>query len=836
MIKEISLNGIWKLIGEDENGSKIQTDITIPGYVHPALEKAGLIPPMYWRDNAEKCQWIEEKEWTFVKEFTLDDSSFKDTYLSFGGVDVFADIYLNDTLLYQSENMFVPFEIPSDNYLKTGTNTIKVVIKPYKEIIGERPQRPGAFFKDRMYVRRIQCTFYWDWVNRFVSAGIWRDITLKFMPEAHIEDVFAQTSYIADTSAGVRIRLTTKNAVQNDCTFRISVKSPSGEEVWNEHGRVFLNTINLDMCIENPLLWWPNGYGEHPLYTIDVELFDKENNLLHTKSLKTGIRTVFVEKLKDKPGSREEAATIALRNRKGTTEEYDHPGESYIFLVNGKRIFSKGGNWVPPNPFPGTTTDEEYRTLVKLMEDSHINCMRVWGGGVYEPDVFYDLCDEMGIMITQDFMLACGDYPEEDESFKKSFYDEVYSAVLRLRNHPSIVCWIGNNENTDGYDWDDPNMRDMALWPDVYMPILDQLDPMRPFIPGSPYGGKGNGDLTIGDNHSSHWWAGAEKISPDVFDKVGRFTSESSLGGYVMPSSLKKFLEEKDFLDLDSEITEYHIKNNPFFTNVLKWPSIIKRLQKNTDIIVGLTDDSWQNIYRLCYIQYEWVRFVVEGMRRNKWYSSGVQYWMYNDCWPALGFSIIDFYLKPKAGWYASKHFFAPISSSVREDKGILNFICLNDSFDTSALHYSIKAFNCDTNEIKEVACGDFTLKSNENNCVSTLSTDEINLCDNMIVYFDISKDGCLITRSRWYKGWLNDLNIKKAKIHTEFNPKDNTVTVKCTEGVAIGVCFDGEFSAKDGFFDLMEGETKTVSLETKEAIDNIKTYGYNVDITDTLN
>lgn len=828
--KEILLNGEWRLIGTTDKDVPINVPINIPGYVHTALEEANIVPKMFYRDNAELCQWPEEKEWVFEKEFDIDkyDENLS-AVLCFGGIDTYADIYFNNKSVYTSSNMFIPVTINVSDLISIGKNSIRVVIKPYKEMIKDKPPRyNAAFTTDRLYVRRIQCTFYWDWVNRFVSAGIWRDVKLQFMPKAYIEDVFVRTSYIAKTSAGIDIEISTENALSEKCKFVVEILAPDGQLVWKEFGKVFLETLTLHASIENPKLWWPVGYGDHPLYTVNVSLMSEEGETLDKRSLKTGIRTVAFELLKDKEGSMEEERTAVLRSR-APIYEYDHPGESFILLVNGERIFCTGGNWVPPSPFPSSTSKEEYKNLIKLAADGNMNCLRVWGGGVYEQDLFYDLCDEMGVMITEDLMLACGDYPEEDAEFMQSFGLEVEATIKRLRNHCSIVCWSGNNENGDDNSWDDPNLRDMEIQTQICLPLFAKLDPYRTYRMCNPYGGKKNSDMTIGDNHASWWWKGAENITKESFDMVGRFASESPIGGYSMPSVLNKFLTKEDYLDPNSKMVEYHIKNNPYFTEVMKWPSILGRLQKNTEVMLGFTDDPYQNLYRFCYVQYEWARLAVEGTRRSDWYGSAIQYWMYNDCWPAIGFAVVDYYGRPKAGWYATKRAAASLSSTIKSQDGKLQFICLNNSLEDAELSYKIKVYDCCEGKLSEICEGNLTSNAN-NSCIACVMEYAKLIKDsNSIVFFEIYRDGKMLDRSRYYANWLADLEIPAAKLNYSYNEENNCMSVKCEQGVAIGICFDGEFVAEDNFFDLIEGETKLVKLCSDTKLDSIDVYGYNV-------
>lgn len=827
MYKIISLNGEWLLKGKDVQNNDIEVPVQIPGYVHPALEEAGILEPIYWRDNAEKCQWIEDVEWTFIREFSVDeDVDMSCAQLQFDSIDTYADIYLNGKLMHSTSNMFLNYSVPINEILTHGKNSLSVVIRPYKEMIKDKPDRNAAFSGDRVNVRRIQCTFFWDWVNRFVSSGIAGNVQIVFPTKSVIEDVFVETMDICETSAALKIQLKTQNAVDTDCSFSVDILDPNGEVVWDLKGNTFMDEICLQADISEPKLWWPVGYGEHPLYTVKVALFDKENNEIDKKTVRVGIRTVRFEMLRDKSGTDAEKRIKELRE-KFNQQDNPYNGESFILLVNGKRIFSKGGNWVPASPFPGTIPEHHYRKLIELAAKANMNLLRVWGGGIYEPDLFYDLCDELGVMVTQDFMLSCGDYPDEDPDFLDTFKKEVEAVVLRLRNHACLAAWLGNNENGDDFNWDDKNTKNMKL-NYICQPLLNKLDPNRTFRLYCPYGGIGNTDLTIGDDHLSWWWTGAENITSTSFDMVGRFASESALEGYPLPAALRKFLLEEDILDFNSPMVDFHIKNNIYF-DYMGLISVHDRLKKNSQIIVGDVDGKYEQLYRWAYIQYEWARLTLEGMRRSKWFGAGVQYWMYNDCWPALGYAVVDYYGRPKAGWYATKYSGAPVAATIKEENEQLKFIVLNDSFEADKLSYRISIYKPESG-VLEIANGETEFYSNVNTefAACTFAELHVNKQSNVIVFFDIYKDGELLSRGRWYPDWLSKLNLPMAELEYTVDREINTISVTCKKGVALGVAFDGEFVAEDNYIDLLEGETKIVSYTPFEEFDEITVYGYN--------
>ncbi|MBR4124861.1 MAG: hypothetical protein IKR13_01540 [Victivallales bacterium] len=815
MKTEISLSGKWLLTGKDASGKSIELPVQVPGYVLPTLQDTGLIPPIFWRDNAKQCQWVEKVEWTFSHIFKVPPGQdLSRAELHFGGIDTFADIYLNEKHIGSAKNMFVPLRLQVAEALRTGRNSLKVVIHPYATMIEDkRLDYPSAFDATRVHVRRVQCTFLWDWVERFISAGIWKDVKLVFPEASTIVDVFVYTQDIAPTSASLIMKLHTQGAMEQGCRFAVDIKDPDGKLVWNQTGRVFSPSITLQADLPDVRLWWPNGYGEQPLYHASFTLYSSDGAMLDRKTIRTGIRTIRFECLRDQPGSPEEARTAQVRKYLKQTDN-PHIGESLILLVNGRRIFGKGGNWVPPTPFPGSLPSSHTENLIRLAAEAGMNLLRVWGGGEYELEEFYDLCDQFGIMVLQDFMLSCADYPEDDPEFVANLRQEVHANLLALRNHCSIVCWTGNNENCDGFEWDDPKMTDRALLDEVFLPALAMLDPTRPFRPGSPWGGLKNGDQTVGDCHDSWWWAGAEKITPQHFSMVPRFSSEYPNGGYPLPAAMLKFLSNSDLQEPDGKMLEYHIKNNPFFDK-LGWPTVHGRLIRNTQIILGESDTAEQELFHRAYLQYEWVRLVIEGMRRAKWYNSAVLFWMYNDCWPALGYALVDYYGRPKPGWFSAKRAFAPVVATIAEENGLLVFSVLNDSPRPRKLTARILEADTLTGKIKVM----------EEMPISFIDTASLPAYQNheilwqalpanprrTLLFLELWEDGDLVVRARWNAGWLSQLEITPARL--SWKRSGNTIIVHCHKGIALGVTFDGNFISEDNCFDLLPGEKRTIRL-----------------------
>ena len=840
MKEKLILNGQWTLTGTDEGGAPLSLPIQIPGYVIPTLVEAGFLPDVYYRENAKLCQWVEEREWRFSLTFDLPRGvDVSDACLRFESVDTYASYELNGTPIGTSKNVFCPACFAIGSLLREEGNELVVTVHPWRECIGDVPSLEAAFTNERVHIRRTQCTFFWDWVERFVSAGIAGDVALIFPDYAQIEDVSVLTRSLPGDYASLLVEVETKGARDGKARYDIAILDPDGACVWKENARVTLPRVSRQADILHPHLWWPHGYGDQPLYTLRVRLLSPEGALLDEREMPFGIRTAQLLYPRDVQGSLDEELTMSMRRTEDHFSHFaelpTHTGEGMIIVINGVRIYGKGGNWVPPTPFPGANDREITEHLLEMAVGCNANFLRVWGGGVYGSDAFYAACDRLGIMVSQDFMFSCGTYPYRNEDFLASVEEEARYNVRRLRSHPSLIFWSGNNENCDGYDFDDPAEPTLPMAERVLIPVLRELDPTRDFRLGSPWGGYNNGEQTIGDNHGSYWWVGAETITTKFFDDVSRFNTESPYSGYALPTTMRHFLSEEDYMTDGSEAFEYHIKNNEYFTEVLKWPSVHGRLIRNSEILLGRPETPEQRLYRRAYVQYEWSRFTVEGARRAKWHNAAMQYWMYNDCWPAVGYATIDFYGKPKAGWYSSKRVFAPIAASVHEKDGALRCYVFNDTREDRALTYRVRLYNSEAHAFRTLAEGALTSVANENCVFLTLPLDVVgNAKENKgVVLCDLYEGEKLVDRARWYPAWLAEVSLDRATVAISHDPDAHTVSLTCLDGLALGVVIDADAIFDEGFIDLCAGESITVSYRPLDTFDGITPYAYNASFTE---
>ena len=457
----VCLDEVWELTGFDLDGEeRIHIPGKVPGHVHVDLEREGLIPPMFWRDNADACQWVENWTWRYCTTLYIDDDdNLSWAELVFMGLDTFAEIRLNGTVIGHTANMFIPHCFEVSNQLRPGENALEVVFTPYHQhIMGKRLDYPAAFdTHDRVHVRRMQCTFHWDWVNRFVSAGIWRPVRLYMFNGAKLDDLYITTTLIEEDYAEIAISIVTTRRTSGKLIVHLTILGPDDDLAWEWDEPLTNDKTLINMNITEPELWWPNGYGSQSLYRCIATLL-VDGQEVDGKAVDFGIRTVAVEQLVDQPGSPEEARTLALRKRYPEQDRNgEAPGSSFTLVVNGQRIFARGGNWVPADPLPGRMAGTHYRRLVWLAKEANLNLLRCWGGGIYESEVFWKMCDACGVMVTQDFAMACAWYPEDDPDFIEVMRAEIPAAIRMLRNHPSLVWWSGDNENGMNHDADDPH-------------------------------------------------------------------------------------------------------------------------------------------------------------------------------------------------------------------------------------------------------------------------------------------------------------------------------------------------------------------------------------------
>ena len=810
MSKIIDLSGKWELFGTYEDGRELHLPATVPGCVHTDLIDNGVFENIYYRDNSKYTQWVENRDFTYKRIFEV-GKLLPSAFLEFDGLDTYSEVFLNGTKIGDTDDMFIPYEFPVDGVLKAGVNTLEVRFRsPIKEIEG-LPLRKGAFTRERMNTRRMQCTYSWDWVDRFVTMGVFRPVRLSFRENNEIDNIYVFTKDIDSHSAQIKLEVAFRNFAESSDKVHIEIKSPSGKVIFEKDRAILKDNLYEYIDIRNPELWYPNGYGAQPLYTLTV------STPTSRKVQKVGIRKIKVLQLEDEAGSREAEICSWLQSLEYTKDrDFNEKTASFAVIVNGIRIMCKGGNWVPCEPFPSAEAPEKITQILERSVDMGVNMVRVWGGGIFERDEFYDECDRLGILVTQDFLMACGSYPEEEEWFIKALNREATAAALRLRNHACLTFWSGDNENAE---FGSENLTDFPGYRSATYgiePIITKLDPERYFFPSSPYGGDRYSSVTRGTTHNTNfvWYQFQHVEGTDMSDYrefltsfLSRFCAEQAAFGMSFPSSLEKYLDKEDIYGTDDTMLEYHTKGNPDFKNMTLYGYIAMMAEK----IFGKYEGCADIVKKQAMLHCEWVRLSFELYRSNKGFSSGLIYWMLNDCWPAAsGWAFIDYYTCPKPAYYVFKRCAAPVVSALAERNGVFTLHISNDSLEEVEGKADIYVYDTAAGTEKPFTSVDFKVGPNSAECVFKTEYDKISgmMNESSIVMCDMTsnlgEDRTILVPKRYV-----DLGIayEDVKIVSE---TENEITVTA-DGFIPYAMIDVPYLLSENCFPLKRGETKTV-------------------------
>lgn len=651
-----------------------------PGDVHDALMQQGIIKDPFYDRNEPLCRWVEEKTWWFRSVFTCCDRTLEKAerlVLNCYGLDTFVTLYLNGSEIGKSNNMFLRFSADiSELYQPGKENCLALRIDPPQKFINKKlGWESWGRNPHRIHFRKAQFSYGWDWGPRLPGIGIWRPVEIEYRKHAAIHSFQFQTldysaqSDIAVVSLGVEIE-----NLHIDQTLRIHINLRDHQdrlvidyrdECSIQSG---LSRQNFIFAIDSPALWWTHDLGTPTLYRLNIELYGHE--LLDAKETRVGIRTLELDQSPDP----------------------DEPGTRFFrFVLNGVPVFAKGANWIPADSFVGRLRKQRYQRLLQDAQNANMNMIRVWGGGIYEHDWFYRYCDQLGIMVWQDFMFACAMYPEEPQAFVDNVKKEAIYQVKRLRNHPCLALWCGNNENQWIHDrtfWNQPNRVPGSLFYHEMLPDVVKLyDGTTPYWPGSPYGGSDYNAAEDGDRHNWQVWHGdiprrfgeepKKDVSPEGVNFYhyerdrGRFISEFGMHASPVLQTLKQCMPE-DQLYFHSPSMDHHNKDHP--------------KNKGDDLLIsstGLPRDLLQYIKASMIAQAEGLKLAIEHYRRRKPHCSGALFWQFNDCWPALSWSVVDYYGFKKAGYYYAKRAFMPVLASFSVDNTAAQLWICNDTLFT---------------------------------------------------------------------------------------------------------------------------------------------------------
>jgi len=791
----------------------------VPGEVHLDLLRAGKIPEPLFGENAKLCQWVEEREWWYRRKFSVPEELLAlHAELVFEGVDTDCDIYLNGEHLAHHENMFVPLvinvsgKLQSENILVVRVDSSVPRIKEQSFI----PYPAGSPEQDyrRVWVRKAQFTFAWDWAPRLVNVGIWRGVSLCFFKGFALREVFVKGKIAQGrksatlTLSGVVENFSREFSCEPKLRLRVLLFEEEGKKLVasrDESFRAYPGLTNFTVTLEvsPPRLWWPNGFGEPHLYKVLLLLLDEDDRELDRFEKVWGLREVTL---------RQEPLP-------------DDEGESFIFAINGEPIFCKGADWVPADSLIPRVTKEKYQKLIEEAQKAHFNMFRVWGGGIYEDPFFYEHCARCGIMVWQDFMFACAYYPKSPE-FLQEVEREIREVVKRLRNETAIVLWCGNNElqwlherNKEITGKQDLEFPDYEIYHILMPRLLEELDPTRPFWPSSPYGGSDPNSEQEGDRH---FWDLSILIE-DIKERVnyenytrdrGKFVSEFGVLAPPVLESLQEFIPDNE-LFLDSPSWQFH--NNVFERESIR--GVLREFVKDPELL------SFPEYLRFSQLlQGEALKLALEHWRRRKFRTAGALFWMYSDCWGAIGWTIIDYYLRRKPSYYFVRRAFQPVDLSLRRGKYAIELFVVNDTPEELALavEYGLSYFDG-----REIISGHFSchVPSNASQKVGVVPYGALkNGSPEVFFWAKLLEGDRVLDRERCFFARFKDLKLEKTEVSWKIISTNSETFLELTSSAfawSVNVEFPSSFALEDNYFDLFPQEVRRLRVEGKEELKN---------------
>ncbi|MCE5258779.1 MAG: glycoside hydrolase family 2 protein [Chloroflexi bacterium] len=677
MTKRISLDGQWEF---QEAGSAHWQVGTVPGCVQMDLLALGQLPDPFIGMNEIEMHRLEDKAWSYRKTFTLSEKNLEQDSLDlvFEGIDTLADVYLNDSLLGHVNDMFIPQRFDISEHAQVGDNLVEVrfdsPINTIRAIERTSPVKLSSSAENaRVYVRKAQYSYGWDWGPRIAQTGLWRPVYIEMSSGARILHPYAWTVELKENQAHVRVSATIEPfadaAYVAEIALSLNGKVIAYAAVDAQSSGEFDYQVQADFFIDDPELWWPNGMGAQPLYEVGIKVGDGQK-WFDRASFRTGIRTVKL------------------------IQEADEEGSTFIFAVNGIKVFCKGANWIPGDSLLPRLKRDDYYQLVGLAQGANMNMLRIWGGGIYEDPAFYDACDEMGILIWQDFMYACAQYPDEFDWFQHLAYDEAEVVVTALRNHPSLALWCGNNENNWGFDewWKvgEPKYLGNYIYREILPTVCAGLDPSRPYWVSSPYGGEHPNGKSEGDTHSWNVWSSWQDYSGYLHD-TGRFISE--FGFQAMPNwqTVLSYTQPED----------RHVLS-PVVLSHQKMTEGMEKLVRFMVGRVGFPKDFKSFCALSQFVQAEAIRTGVEHWRGRQFKTAGALYWQLNDCWPVASWSSVDYGRRKKGLWYYSQRFYAPVLPLLRLEDDTITLRAASDLLEAVPVTGRVTAYKLDGTKLAE--------------------------------------------------------------------------------------------------------------------------------------
>lgn len=660
-----TLNGTWQLSAGHRSLESV--DMQIPGTVLSGLLAAGKIKDPFYRTNEDATRALFWKDYVFTRTFDVDEELLAQQHIVLvcEGLDTLAEISINGTFLAKTDNMHRTWKFQAKKLLHPGKNEIQIVFRSVLRFIEDYPYEahkkinyiPCGSMKGNQLLRKAHSMFGWDWGPQTIDAGIFRDIYLQGYSHARIEDIRIHQQHAKNVSVQTSITLSESVPGQKLCVelSEDGADKPLQTKLCKTNAD---GVAAVDFVIENPKLWWPNDYGDQPLYIVRTTLLDEDGTSLESITRRIGLRTLTI------------------------SQEKDEWGNEFAFCVNGVKIFTRGGNYIPDDCLYTRITEKKLDYILESCRRAHFNCVRVWGGGYYPSDAFYDLCDEKGLIVWQDLMYACNVYDVTD-AFAENCRQETYDNVRRLRHHASLGLWCGNNEIESAWDhWGDfqketPYLRAdyIRLFEEVLPKAVQEADGETFYWHSSPSSGgcfDNPDNANRGDTHYWDVWHG-QKPFTDYRKYFFRFCSEFGFQSFPCAKTVNSFTLEDD-RNIFSRVMESHQKNDAangkmlyYLSENLRYPKDLTHLLYASQVLQGMA-----------------IKYGVDHWRRNRGRCMGTLYWQINDDWPAPSWSSIDYFGRWKALHYMAQKFYAPHAVSMTLEDHRCHVYFSNESFETT--------------------------------------------------------------------------------------------------------------------------------------------------------
>jgi beta-mannosidase len=798
----IALDHGWQFrqITASAQGESDWFPATVPGDVHLDLLANKKIPDPFFRDNESRLQWIEQEAWEYQLSFEVTPAllAHSNVDLVFDGLDGAAEVYLNGARVLSADNSFRIWRVAAKSHMHAGKNLLRVVfpspIKAAAEVAAGDPWQPKTKTESKTYIRKPAYEYGWDWGPRFVTSGIWKPARLEAWDKVRIADFAIRqrdvSREVAHIEAEVEVEAAGAGPAKVSVQYTDNGKPMTILETVSVHaGR---NVIDLPVEIRQPKLWFPAGYGEQPLYDFTAQV-GTGGQVSEARKARTGLRS------------------IELRR------ELDTWGRSFEFVVNGIPVFAKGADVIPFDSFPNRVTTASYRRILQSARDANMNMIRHWGGGYYESDEFYAICDELGIMVWQDFMFG-NDWQPGTYVFKQQIEAEVEDQVRRLRNHPSIVIWCGNNETESAFDWAPrpalPADVKLQIWQDyltefsgILPRVVARLDAETPYWPSSPSADYEalSDHFQSGDTHDWSVWHGRVPFS-EYEKHHWRFVTEYGFQSFPEMRTVESFTQPEDRAGIFTPVMLAHQKNNE--GNSLIQDYISKDYPAPKDFASFL--------YVSQVVQAEGIKIGAEHFRRSRPETMGSIFWQLNDCWPVASWSSIDYEGRWKALQYYARRFYAPVLVSPHVEEGALKVYIVSDKVKAEPATLRVRLMDFDgkvlLEEKQEVSIAPLTSKVYLDWPLKKLTDAGAADTSRVFIAAELSEGEAQISRNLVYLAPTKEIHLKPAQLKVETTGASGSYKIRIASPVlarSIYLSFGNlDAQVSDNYFDLLPGET----------------------------